>query len=108
LGILVGGAIGAGNHKLAGIYLLVTYVALGCISIVVIVSWMLTEQVWVAFSSDPAVAKDAGYFASVLALSIPGIVAFSQLSRFLSAQQIMGPEAFTAHQLDLFSIFCSG
>ena len=96
LGILVGGAIGAGNHKLAGIYLQVSYVVLGCISIFVIVSWMLTEQVWVAFGSDPTVAKDAGYYASALALSIPGIIAFSQLSQFFSAQRIMGPEAFTA------------
>jgi Na+-driven multidrug efflux pump len=63
---------------------------------VVIVSWLLTEQVWVAFGSDPAIAKDAGYYASVLALSIPGVILFSQLSQFFSAQRIMGPEVFTA------------
>ncbi|KAI2511274.1 MatE-like protein [Fragilaria crotonensis] len=96
LGILVGGAIGAGNNKLAGIYLQVSYLVLGCISIVVIVSWLLTEQVWVAFGSDPAIAKDAGYYASALALSIPGVIIFSQLSQFFSAQRIMGPEVFTS------------
>ena len=96
LGILVGGAIGAGNNKLAGIYLQVSFLVLGCISVVVIVSWLLTEQVWVAFGSDPAIAKDAGYYASVLALSIPGVILFSQLSQFFSAQRIMGPEVFTA------------
>jgi hypothetical protein len=70
---------------------------------------MLTEQIWVTFSLDPAVAKDAGYFASVLALTtIPEIVALLQLSRFFSAQQIMDPEAFTAHRLECSQFFVRG
>jgi Na+-driven multidrug efflux pump len=76
LGILVSAAVGAGNNKLAGIYLQVSYVVLACISVIVIVAWLVTEQVWVAFGSDPAVAKDAGYYSSVLALSIPGVIIF--------------------------------
>jgi len=34
----------------------------------------------------------AGYYARVLALSLPGQLAFSQLSQFFSAQRIMHPE----------------
>jgi multidrug resistance protein, MATE family len=96
LGILVAAAVGAGNTKLAGIYLQVSYVVLACISVVVIIAWLVTEQVWVAFGSDPAVAKDAGYYSSVLALSIPGVIIFSQLSQFFSAQRIMYPEVNAA------------
>ena len=96
LGILVGAAVGAGNYKLAGVYLQVSYVVLTSISIVVIVAWLLTEQVWVAFGSDPTISKNAGYYSSVLALGIPGVIIFSQLSQFFSAQRILHPEVITA------------
>ena len=92
LGVLVGGAVGAGNSKLAGIYLQVSYVVLGCISIVVFICWNVTEQVWLAFGSDAEISQMAGYYARVLSFAIPGIMGFGQLSQFFSAQKIMRPE----------------
>lgn len=92
LDILVGGAVGAGNPKLAGIYLQVAYFVISFVAIFVVICWNLTEQIWDAFGSDPAIAKMAGYYASVLSLSIPGQLAFTQLSQFFSAQRIMQPE----------------
>jgi Na+-driven multidrug efflux pump len=92
LDILVGGAVGAGNPKLAGIYLQVAYFVISFVAIFVIICWNLTEQIWDAFGSDPKIAKMAGYYSSVLSLSIPGQLAFSQLSQFFSAQRIMRPE----------------
>jgi Na+-driven multidrug efflux pump len=74
----------------------VSYVVLAIIAIFVVVAWLLTEQVWVAFGSDPVIAKGAGYYSSVLALGIPGVIAFSQISQFFSAQRIMRPEVQTA------------
>jgi MATE family multidrug resistance protein len=96
LGVLVGGAVGAGNPKLAGIYLQVSYVVLAFMSVVVFFCWQLTEQVWLAFGSDPEISKMAGYYAQVLSLAIPGILAFGQLSQFFSAQRIMHPEVNSA------------
>jgi MATE family multidrug resistance protein len=96
LGILVGAAVGAGNPKLAGIYLQVSYVVLASISLVVVTAWLLTEQVWVAFGSDPKIAHDAGYYSSILAMGIPGVILFSQLSQFFSAQRILYPEVNAA------------
>ena len=92
LDVLVGGAIGANNPKLAGIYLQVAYLVTGVVSIFVFGSWLLTEQVWIAFGSDPEISHMAGYYAKILALSIPGQLLFSQLSQFFSAQRIMHPE----------------
>jgi multidrug resistance protein, MATE family len=92
LDILVGGAVGAGNPKLAGIYLQVAYYVISFVSIFVIICWNLTEQIWTAFGSDPKIAKMAGYYSMVLSLSIPGQLAFSGLSPFFSAQRIMHPE----------------
>jgi Na+-driven multidrug efflux pump len=92
LNILVGGAIGAGNPKLAGIYLQVAYYTLALVAVVVIACWNVTEQVWLAFGSDPEICKSAGYYARILSLSIPAQLAFSQLSQFFSAQRIMHPE----------------
>lgn len=92
LDILVGGAVGAGNPKLAGIYLQVAYAVISVVAILVVVAWNLTEQVWVAFGSDVEISAMAGYYASVLSLSIPGQLLFGQLSQFFSAQRIMHPE----------------
>lgn len=92
LSILCGSAIGAGNPKLAGIYLQVSYYVLTFLSLIVAISWVFTEQVWVAFGSDPHIAEMAGYYAKVLALSIPGTMVFGQLTQFFSAQRILYPE----------------
>jgi multidrug resistance protein, MATE family len=96
LGVLVGGAVGAGNPKLAGIYLQVSYVVLSSIAVFVIIAWNFTEQVWLAFGSDREISEMAGYYASVLSVAIPGIVVFGQLSQFFSAQRIMSPEVTSA------------
>jgi len=92
LNVLVGAAVGAGNPKLAGIYLQVSYVVLGGIIVFVFGCWHLTEFVWTKWGSDPDIAKMAGYYAKVLAWSLPGQLAFSQLTQFFSAQRIMQPE----------------
>jgi Na+-driven multidrug efflux pump len=92
LDVLVGGALGANNPKLAGIYLQVAYLVTGVVSIFVFGAWNLTEQVWVAFGSDSQISHMAGYYARILSLSIPGQLLFSQLSQFFSAQRILYPE----------------
>ena len=96
LGVFIGGAVGAGNPKLAGIYLQVSFVVLGSMSFIVFTAWNLTEQVWVAFGSDPEIAAMAGYYARVLSFAIPGILVFGQMSQFFSAQRIMNPEVNSA------------
>jgi Na+-driven multidrug efflux pump len=87
----VGGAVGAGNPKLAGIYLQVSYVVLAFISFFVFLTWSLTESVWLWLGSDPEISKMAGYYSKVLSLAIPGFVGFSQLAQFFFAQRIMHP-----------------
>jgi multidrug resistance protein, MATE family len=89
LDVLVGGALGAGNPKLAGIYLQVAYTVLAAVSVFVIIAWNLTGQLWKAFGSDEEISSMAGYYSMVLSISIPGQLIFSQLSQFFSAQKIM-------------------
>ena len=61
-----------------------------------IVAWSLTEQVWLWFGSDPEISKMAGYYAKALSFSIPGMIAFGQLSQYFSAQKIMHPEVYSS------------
>jgi len=96
LRILCTQAIGAGNPKLCGIYLQISYLVLSIISIFVIASWFLTEKIWLAFGEYEKICNDAGYYAKVLSLSIPAQIAFGQLSQFFSSQRIMYPEVTTA------------
>jgi multidrug resistance protein, MATE family len=96
LGVLCGNAIGAGNPKLAGIYLQVSYFVLSWILGFVFVCWYFTETVWLWFGSDPKIASMAGYYAKVLAWSLPGQMIYSQLSQFFSSQRIMYPEVNAA------------
>ena len=88
----MGGAVGSGNPKLAGIYLQVSCAVLFFVGFFVFLSWNFTEFVWVMFGSDPEISKMAGYYARVLAFSIPAQILFSQISQFFSAQRIMHPE----------------
>lgn len=92
LGILCSGAVGAGNPKLAGIYLQVSYFVLSFVVVIVIVFWYFTETVWIMMGADARLARMAGYYAKVLAWSLPGQLAVGQLSQFFSSQRIMRPE----------------
>ena len=92
LSVLCSSAVGAGNPKLAGIYLQVSYFVLAGLGLLVMISWWFTDKVWLAFGSDPEIARMAGFYAQVLAWSIPGQLIFSQLAQFFQAQRIMHPE----------------
>jgi len=126
LGVLCGAAVGAGNPKLAGIYLQVSYYVLAYVVLFVFVCWYFTEQVrttkrlclvccgcvvkeervlksrlsiiylikqvWLAFGSEPHLAKMAGFYAKALAWSLPAQLAVGQLTQFFSSQRIMYPE----------------
>eukprot|EP00985_Skeletonema_marinoi_P022900 scaffold14867_cov194-Skeletonema_marinoi.AAC.2 len=111
--ILVGQCVGAHNHKLALVYLRISYFVLGMISIGVMVSWCYTEQIWIMLGQSRDIAKDAGYYSYAFVFSIPARLAFSQMSQFLSAQRIMQPEVTTSmialgFNLLLGSIFVLG
>jgi MATE family multidrug resistance protein len=95
--------VGANNPKLAGIYLQVSYVVISVVSIFVILAWNFTEHVWVAFGSDVEISEMAGYYATVLSISIPGQLLFTQLSQFFSAQRIMHPEVNASS----FALLCN-
>ena len=92
LSIFVGQAVGANNHHLALVYLRISYLILGTLSIFVMISWLYTEHVWVWLGQSVDVAQDAGYYSFVFIFAIPAQLIFSQLSQFLSAQRIMKPE----------------
>jgi MATE family multidrug resistance protein len=96
LGVFVGQAVGANNPRLAGIYLQTAIIVLGGLSMLFMLSWALTEQVWLALGQGEKLSCMAGYYARILALSILGDGLFSQLSRFFSAQRIMYPEVLAS------------
>ena len=96
LRILVGQAVGAGNPKLGGSYLQVSYFILGLLSIPVILSWLATKHVWRFLGQEDEITSDAGYYASVLAVSVPAQIAYGQLSQFFSSQRIMRPEVIAS------------
>uniref|UniRef100_A0A7S0ANF4 Multidrug and toxic compound extrusion protein n=1 Tax=Minutocellus polymorphus TaxID=265543 RepID=A0A7S0ANF4_9STRA len=96
LRVLVGQSVGAGNPKLAGAYLQVSYFILSLLSVPVIACWLSTKFVWRAMGQGDEITADAGYYATVLALSIPGQIVYSQLSQFFSSQRIMHPEVIAS------------
>ena len=92
LTILVGQSVGANNPHLALIYLRISFLVLGTLSIPVMIAWTFTQQIWEAFGQSTAVAKDAGYYSFAFIFSIPAQIGWSQLAQFFSAQRIMKPE----------------
>lgn len=96
LSILCGNAVGAGNPKLAGIYLQVSLLVLMGVVLVIMLIWQTTTLFWTKMGSDPTAASMAGYYARVLSLSLPAQLGFSQLSQYFQAQRIMHPEVKAA------------
>ncbi|EED95746.1 hypothetical protein THAPSDRAFT_267977, partial [Thalassiosira pseudonana CCMP1335] len=92
LTILVGQSVGANNPHLALIYLRISFLVLGTLSIPVMIAWTFTQQIWEAFGQSTAVAKDAGYYSFAFIFSIPAQIGWSQLAQFFSAQRVMKPE----------------
>ena len=107
LRVLVGGAVGSGNPKLAGIYLQVSYFVISAVSILVFVAWNMTEKVWMWFGSDPEICRMAGYYARVLSFAIPAMIGFSQLAQFFFAQKIMHP-VINSSSIGLFANLALG
>ncbi|KAL7478658.1 hypothetical protein ACHAW6_004409 [Cyclotella cf. meneghiniana] len=96
LGVLVGQSIGAKNHHVALVYLRISYMILGLLSVCVMISWGYTQKVWEALGQSTALAKDAGYYSSVFIFMVPPQIGFDQLVQFFSAHRIMKPEVVTA------------
>jgi MATE family multidrug resistance protein len=96
LSILCGNAVGAGNPKLAGIYLQVSLCVLMGVVLLIGLIWQTTAWFWVQMGTDPTAASMAGYYARVLSLSLPAQLGFTQLSQYFQAQRIMHPEVNAA------------
>mmetsp|Transcript_3340 Transcript_3340/g.7099 ORF Transcript_3340/g.7099 Transcript_3340/m.7099 type:complete len:517 (+) Transcript_3340:48-1598(+) len=92
LGILVGQTVGAKNYDLAVIYLRISYLILGTISVLVMICYLFTEKVWMAMGQAHDIAHDAGYYSMVFVFSLPAQLGWNQLSQFYTAQRIMSPE----------------
>eukprot|EP00571_Detonula_confervacea_P015579 CAMPEP_0172308306 /NCGR_PEP_ID=MMETSP1058-20130122/8944_1 /TAXON_ID=83371 /ORGANISM="Detonula confervacea, Strain CCMP 353" /LENGTH=509 /DNA_ID=CAMNT_0013020691 /DNA_START=118 /DNA_END=1647 /DNA_ORIENTATION=- len=103
LSILVGQSIGANNPQLAVVYLRISFLILGILSIGVMISFSYTEQVWLWLGQPEDIAKDAGYYSFVFIFAIPARLGFAQLSQFLSAQRIMKPEVSAS----LMALLCN-
>lgn len=97
LGTFVGQAVGAGNTKMAGVWLQVSYTVLTCVAVPVMISWALTGVLLRnVFDVRPGIANKANYYALVLMACIPARVAYAQLSQYFQAQRIMSPVVTSA------------
>ena len=99
LGILCASAVGAGNPKLAGVYLQVSLAVLTPVMLAIAVCWWYTEAFWLnpALSTTaPMLAHMAGYYARVLSLSLPIEMVTGQIRQFFASQMILHPEANAA------------
>eukprot|EP00051_Salpingoeca_urceolata_P016031 m.211103 g.211103 ORF g.211103 m.211103 type:complete len:511 (-) comp18571_c0_seq3:335-1867(-) len=87
-----GQAFGAGNFKLAGIWLQVSLLVLSCLSVFVMILWAITPIVLRGFHEDKELIHYASIYAWILMSCIPVRIAYSQLSQFFQAQRILYPE----------------
>mmetsp|Transcript_53327 Transcript_53327/g.126066 ORF Transcript_53327/g.126066 Transcript_53327/m.126066 type:complete len:442 (+) Transcript_53327:30-1355(+) len=94
LSTFVGNAVGAGNKKMGGVWLQVSLIVVGSVTIPVMILWFLTEPVTRGFGVEGSMAADAGFFATILALCLPARTAFGQATQFFSAQKIIRPNAY--------------
>jgi len=92
LGYFCGRAIGSGDKRAAGAWLQVSLVVLSPVALLVGAAWLCTGPLLEeGFGVRGDQAGRAGYYAGVLALSIPAQVGLSQLSQYYQAQEVTGP-----------------
>jgi len=97
LTIFASQAIGAGNKKLAGVWLQVSLTLLTLLAIPVIALWTLgTYPVLRALGEEHQLASRAAYYAGTLALCIPARIGFKQLVQYFQSQRIMRPSVITS------------
>jgi len=89
-------AIGAGNKKLAGIWLQVSLFVLFLVSLPVIALWAVTYPVLRLFGEPEEISHNAAFYALVLMSCIPVRIVASQVKQFLSSQRILHPSVVTS------------
>jgi MATE family multidrug resistance protein len=77
-------------------WLQVSLIVVGMFTLPTMVLWFVTGPVLKAFGAEQQLAADAGLFASILACSLPGRTAYSQLTSYFSAQKIVRPTAYAS------------
>ena len=71
-------------------------VVVGLMTVPTMILWFATGPVLRSLGSGEQLATDAGFFATVLALCLPGRTAYGQLTQFFSAQKIVKPTAYAS------------
>jgi multidrug resistance protein, MATE family len=91
LSTLVSQAYGSSNKKMGGIWLQVSLVVLGGISMPVILSYLLCGPALMAMGVKEELIRPAAYYAFVLAIAVPPRIGIGQISQYLMAQGIANP-----------------
>jgi len=93
LGIFVGNAVGAGNARLAHIWIQVSLAVLIPLTVLIMGLWVLTGPILSMFGVNHELLYDAGYFGAVMSLALPARTVMGQISEFLGGHQLVKPEA---------------
>eukprot|EP00931_Biecheleriopsis_adriatica_P058105 TRINITY_DN34524_c0_g1_i1.p1 TRINITY_DN34524_c0_g1~~TRINITY_DN34524_c0_g1_i1.p1 ORF type:complete len:527 (-),score=84.95 TRINITY_DN34524_c0_g1_i1:26-1561(-) len=94
LGSLCGQAFGAKNYDAVGIWAQVSVTVFSWVLIPVFFLWLATAPVLqYGLGTDPEVAGYAGYYAIVLAFSLPAQMFSDKMGTFFTSQKITGPSA---------------
>lgn len=91
LSTFVAQAYGSTNKVMGGIWLQVSLVVVGVISVPVMISWLVCGPMLIAMDVSRNLIGPAEYYALVLVTAIPPRVCIGQLSQFLMAQKIANP-----------------
>lgn len=91
LSTLVSQAYGSTNKKMGGIWLQVSLVVLGALSLPVILSYLLCGPALVFMGVNEDLIRFAAYYAFILVIAIPPRIVIGQISQYLMAQGMANP-----------------
>jgi MATE family multidrug resistance protein len=91
LGTLVAQAYGSTNKLMGGIWLEISLFVIACISVPIIISWLLCGPMLKLIGVKEELIPAAAYYAYVLVTAMPARIIISQLSQYLMAQGIVQP-----------------
>ncbi|KNC86572.1 hypothetical protein SARC_01295 [Sphaeroforma arctica JP610] len=106
LGMFVGQSVGAGNPRMAGVWTQVSFVVISVITVIIMITWSLTGPLIKLLKpdTDPETVSMAGYFAMILALSLPARNLMMQLGQYFAAQGMVRPPAIASVFAAVFNL----
>lgn len=104
---IMGQAFGRGNFPMIGVCLHVGMMVLSIVSVILGGLWLLLRPILLAIGTEPHVADLAQTYITILVPSLPALLFFILLQKYIGTQNVTRPALYCALFTNIFNIFAN-